>query len=1071
MSVAVQIKKAEPATTGTTNGKTSIGTSIQHYALVYPEKYKKKPTNHAGKIHNYFKANPYPAPYSLHQLLDAFCSGQTLVLANTELQLKRNVEKSQADAVKRNSREWIDLHITEFVSTQLIGIDIDDEFGETDISTVLKHFKGKVAAAYYSFSHERKNSKGGKENRYRLLFQLSELITDYEIGKQIAVILRDEFLVLYPNFSKNDIDTMTPKTLWYGSSRPPIIVEDTAFLDAATYSDIARKEIGEKRKKNKERLKQRSNGLKENLHNPRTFEELEAMARVIGHIGSGGGEEQFRLWTSLSLSIRSYVFSGHITEDEGFQLFDIISGGEDDETKYFGFESNGTMSIGTFISHAIEKGYKAKKSYAYALRETVEVIETEHIKVPVVKGKKTHIPMPVAKELIQRRQRLLVDSATGSGKTTAFIQAFKELANGDDNYYIFTAPTRAIAEQTATEHNLPCIVGGIQNLKTKIQKNAVNGQRVFVSVYDKTAELMSFLSEGTDPTPKFHLVIDEYHKFIEAHSYRGRVIDELDNVTSAAASLIGLSGTPNDINKSDFDKMIVIDTNNKKSPCLDLRVFTYDTRIGDETVPENADLMLMEVIQALLKQTRVLVFVNKKERIQSIARRLKKNGVKTSIITSDSKKSATYRGIVENSTLPDDVQVVLTTVVIADGISINNDKESMEKGLDWSCLVVADDSSPIFNPSTIKQISNRFRDQYRYFALYMRTPNPDYSESKRFNIEADYQHRLKTVTSHVDYLNKEFEGQHLTDFIPSNVERDHGVFYRSTDESAVIEFNPLNTRNQSMRTMERYYKTHRNAFIKETERLIGLKVSAIVNVNDEAARKDADLSGLLAEIQQEKEESKLEAHELRANFKDYFDEGTYLAIIHGDNPDSVAVFKKNVHPDQYAATLKNARIADYETCFTLGNKVKRRADINSYTNDIQALADIASFHFVKRVTVTKRIFNELLKMAGTSYLSADFKKIVDFKIPKKLKVKQNDVKEALKLFHKYSARTKKDRYTSIEPMSIEQTACLIGVGKEAIKKSLVKLIDGKKAHDKKILLPAVVKSYDISQEEYSRFLS
>lgn len=511
-----------------------------------------------------------------------------------------------------------------------------------------------------------------------------------------------------------------------------------------------------------------------------------------------------------------------------------------------------------------------------------------------------------------------------------------------------------------------------------------------------------------------------------------------------------------DVLKTSFDKLIQINTGDKKSPCTDFRVFTYDVEINGAPVSEYADVMLIPVIKSIVEQTQLLLFINNKERIERIARLLKKEGINYMTISSDKKQSSTYRKIVEESVIADDVQVVIATTVLADGVSINN-------GVKWSCLVVADTESPLFNPSTIKQISNRFRNQYTYFGIYMRTPNPDYSETRRFNMESDYKYRENVVSDHVDYLNNEYPDELLQDFIPSNVENSNGIFYKSTEDEAIIEYNPLFVRHQCVRRKERYYRAYRNAFTKEVGRLLGHKLTGVFNVNDEVRLNNSDLSGLLADVVAEKEEKKLEADELRANFTTYFDESIYLAMIYRDEHGTLDYFKKHVHPDQYSATLKNSRITDYETCKMLGEKVTRRADINRYVNDIQALTDIASFSYVEKVTLTKRVFNALMKIEGKTYLSSDFKRITEEYLPKKLKVSKGDVKEGLKLFHKFSTKESGEACATIRPLSMWLLTSQVkyDVEPEVIKESILKQILTKSKQKQKVLHQAVKQMYDV----------
>lgn len=137
-------------------------------------------------------------------------------------------------------------------------------------------------------------------------------------------------------------------------------------------------------------------------------------------------------------------------------------------------------------------------------------------------------------------------------------------------------------------------------------------------------------------------------------------------------------------------------------------------------------------------------------------------------------------------------------------------------------------------------------------------PNPNYIETYRFNISSEYEYRKMIVNGYVVELNQEFRGRY-TEFIPSVVERENGIFYRSQEENAEIEFNSLFVRHQSMRRKERYYTLFRNAFIVEVGRQLGVKCSGIFNVNEEVEKNGSDLSGLLQnfETQREKEKRKM----------------------------------------------------------------------------------------------------------------------------------------------------------------------------------------------------------------------
>src|SRR5699024_8185404 len=486
--------------------------------------------------------------------------------------------------------------------------------------------------------------------------------------------------------------------------------------------------------------------------------------------------------------------------------------------------------------------------------------------------------------------------------------------------------------------------------------------------------------------------------------------------------------------KTKFDKLVRINTGNKKSPCNDFRVFTYG-KAGDKTVSESGRTFTISLVRSLLHSTKgkVLLFINNKKQIKYVARKLKENGIKCSIVTSEDKKSPTYQQIVENGTVDDEIQVLISTTALADGISLKNK-------LDWSCVVVADRESPFFNPSTIKQISNRFRNEYRFFTLLTRTPSEEKSDSRRFNIEADYNYRIGVVKDHVEYLNQEYNGEDIEYFIPSKIEMDNGIHYKSTEENALIEYNELFTRHESMRNKERYYSLYRNAFIKEIENVIGLKATGVFNMNEELEKNGADISDLLEQSQEETENEKVQAEQLRSNFKHYFDYDVYMAFTYVDDPSTVQYVENNVHQDPYSAAAKHSKIATFEACFTVTSGVTRKKDINVYNNEIKALVDIATFNVIKKSTITKKVYSELYKLTGETFQSSDFKDYTENKLTKKLKVSKKDMKGVLQMFEHDFSRKSNDRYTTLQPLTIQSVAERHGIPEREVKISIVKFI-------------------------------
>ncbi|WP_226669408.1 DEAD/DEAH box helicase family protein [Metabacillus litoralis] len=991
--------------------------NLQHYAAIHQEKHYVQPDGtKMAIITNAIKRIGHASWYSPQEILEALSDGHCVLLSNFEVNDQNSIR---------------------FISASAFTVDIDDNDEVTEPIKVLNDLKDICMGLFYTFSH------GKKGNRYRLVFQLDQSITDLDdykvLVEDVMDYLKNKGLPIDES-AKSPTQVIRPGMMGYE------VNDFSTTLPVNEWLPKARLKAEIKKLNRETEQKARAKRFKDSMLQLVTFDELKEMCKTIGYIPSDGKDGTRTKWLQIVYALKNEVVIGNLNEKQGYELYCIISGSESSEQYWDSIKPRGEVGIGSIIKHAKDGGYKRKYKYNYAWQETSESIPTESIKV------KEHLTIEVANDLIQRKQRLLVDSPTGSRKTSSFIGASKELASKDWHYYIFTAPTIPLTEQIAKDHNIPCALGGMKNLGNEVTTKAINGERVFVSTYDKAEEIIRHLTSGIDYgyeniTPQFTVIIDEIHKFTDAYNYRFAAIDQIKGLAEIAVSFIGLSGTSEDVLKDHFDKLIKIDTGNSSSPCLDYRVFTYEKR-------NDADIMLIPVIRGLLQQTKVMLFINSKQRIKRIKDILRMEGIKTQVVTSDSKQSSTYLNIVENGTISDDVQVVISTSVLADGVSINND-------LSWSCLVVSDMSSPFFNPSTVKQISNRFRGQYQYFGLYMQQPNPKFMETNRFYIETDYQYRKKIVRGYVEYLNQEFNDCKKK-FLPSLVEKENGIFYRSQDENAIIEFNPLFVRHQSMKRKERYYTLFRNAFIEEVGNQLGVKCSGVFNVNEEVEKNGFDLSRLLENMKFQQKQEKKENAELREAFSMYFDESMYQCFLK-DDEESLKVFKKQVHPDQFAATKRNVTIADYKTCKTVGKNIKRKADINKYFNHIKGLADIAAFDFIKKITVTKKVFKELLKMTNERYSSNEFKDIIQNKLRKTLNVQASDVKAGLELFHESHSRSAKERFTQIKPLTVKIVASANGLSESSVKNSVLKYVWQRNGHQQKILLQAILEKWGIEK--------
>ncbi|MEI5909418.1 DEAD/DEAH box helicase family protein [Bacillus spongiae] len=902
-------------------------TKVTHQVLLHPVPFKQQPQKIAmGQITNELKEY-YPQPMGVKAILNKFADGHSIMLANVEL----NEHKA-----------------FRFIASRLFAIDIDDDNQVTSPEEVIFKLKNKIVGLFYTFSH------GIKGNRYRLLFQLDRTVTDeLKMRGIIEQISKDLIDLGIPA----DIQAKNPMQIVRGG-KSCVLVNENNTLNTTKLLERVQKE-------NLKRQQELYDSFEKDLR-PVSFSVLKEMAQKVGYIASGTGDGE--RWKRIVIGIRHYANLGHITDDEGFELFDIISGGEQSQRAWETLRANGQATIKTLIYEAKQKGYKGKYTYYTESDDVKKTYESEKIKV------KRYIPKEVAKEIIGRKKRILVNSPTGSGKTTCFLDAFKDLESKRNHFYIFATPTIALTLQNATKHQLMCVKGQTKNLFKEVNQYIKSGRRIFMSTYDMAPILVEFL-RLLDEKITFTLVVDEMHKFVTDYdlSYRYEAIKNLHEISLQATSFIGLSGTIDDIYKNEFETVIDIDNGNPQSPCQEFAVYTYEKKA--DSLPE-----LAQLIEVWTSRRKLLIYIQSKKKIEMLKKLLQRKGIKVRAINANSKSNPTYKQLVDNETIDEGVQVVLTTSVIADGVNIQND-------LEWEVIAVCNDYSNLFNYSSIKQISNRLRNTYRRFSIFMQEPKNKDKES--FRLESAYQFWVKIATQIVDEINSHpyFEPKL---FRSSVIERRYGI-YQSVEG---LNIDTLFLRHAVSKEQERYFYAYRLAFVGAVEKALHTKAEEILNISQEIRNKTLDLT-YYREILQELDEEEQKEEEVKASsVKDAFTLKVYQAFQE-DGEDKLNEFKREVLPIHYACLTKITKIADYETCHKIVNRVERPADTHRFYGAIKSLAEANYLTALNRPNKTKKVLVALLKLK--EFMTNEEYDVHVIKIAKKTRTRKADVKSVEKM--------------------------------------------------------------------------
>lgn len=938
--------------------------TTMHHVLFHQTPFKKQPKgSQMGKITNDLKRS-FARSMSVIEILEAFAKGHSIMLSNAEVDKEDDFR---------------------FISSSIFAIDVDDDFKTVSPEEILFALKNKIVGLFYTFSH------GVKGNRFRLLFQLDQTVNDeLEMRGIIEIVANDlkELGLPVDTQAKNPLQVVR-------GGKGFILVNDTNTLNTL--------ELLERVKHENIKLQQELYQSFEKELRPVSFKALKDMAHSIGYIPSGEGLGE--LWKRLVVGIKHYANLGYITQDEGFELFDIISGGEQSQKAWEKLRSHGRATIKSLIYEAKIRGYEGDFSY-YSNNEKVSIeYSSEVIKVD------RFIPVEVAKQIINRNQKILVNSPTGSGKTTSILDAFKELESDKNHFYIFSAPTIALTLQNANKHNVMAIKGQTKNLFKAVSAYVKRGKRVFISTYDMTPILIEFLKMiGNHIT--FSLVVDEIHKFVTDYemNYRYEAIKNLHSISQQAASFIGLSGTVDDIYKNEFETVIQIDNGNPQSPCQEFAVYTYEKKA--DSLPE-----LVQLIEIWTTKRKLLIYIQSKKKIEQLKRLLQRRGIKVRAINANNKSNLTYKQLVDNETIDPDVQVVLTTSVIADGVNIKND-------LEWEVIAVCNEYSNLFNYSSIKQISNRLRNPFRRFSIYMQEPkNKDFQS---FQLENAYKYRLRIAKKIV----KEINGHRYFDarlFRASVIEKRYGI-YQGTEG---LEIDTLFLRHAVSKEQERYFHSHRLAFIEAVERALHKKTNGLLNISKEIREKRLDLTFTREILKEIDESEKQDNEEKSSSITKLFTPEVFEAFRIKNNV-LLDEFKEKVLPTHFACLYQIAKLADYKTCMKIVTQVKRKADTHAFYNSIRLLTDAIYLLSLDRPSKTKNVLQWLLKL--NDFLQNEEYEESLKAIAKRTRTTTNDVKEVEKMLNIERSRNKKERLKRVAGVvTAESIAEQFGLSVETVK--------------------------------------
>ena len=739
-----------------------------------PEKGSQEMKNVMFQIHNDFK-NGATVQLNIQEILEKLTTGHCVKLGSFKLQDYTTEDKRELrEAYREDLSEYTLLEAElkrkkqlELQSTKLIVLDIDDDKGNTDPEEVF-HTSG-ATAMYYTFSHEKISVFLTKQRAYRLIFELDEAITDTGLLRFIQEALRDSLYKQFPALRPTEHDgkmvggiDLLGDNFIFGSNNPNYKINEAAKpIEIRVYADECEAE-----KELKEYTTAQTRYQNSKL-NPLSTTDKEIL-EMAEHLGDTSSLLSFKKLTTIAIGLWNSA-PNTISEETILEVLRIIDGNKHDDSFYLSYkrstsDNGSTATIASFIKLATENGYK--RSYTAKYTDNGGPVIEPVIPTEIIKCTDYINVDDIVNLLNDEERRILLVSDTNSGKTYATIHACKKyLEEHEDSFVYFAAPTRALASQICSKYGLGDSLQDDNQAYKLVKKAIENDSRIICGTYDKAQQVLRFLQ--TQCKLNLAIIVDETHNEVSSFQFRAQTINKLFNMANSerVIKFVGLTGTPQEIDLSHYDKRVLIKAD-KKEIAKELLFVQYNNESLFTSV--TTQIISQEVKQG----SKVLCFVNNKKEIEIIRLALKKHCITASAITADTRKSRTYNSLLETELFPFNTSVLLATTAICDGINIQNSE-------DYSCVIAPRRiSAPFFNLSLIKQASNRFRRTYKRLIIPLAI-NEDIEDErllvKPYNLESRYRWLLAEANRTAEIIRKKFEPC-LNVYKPSVAEALAGLF-------------------------------------------------------------------------------------------------------------------------------------------------------------------------------------------------------------------------------------------------------------------------------------------------------
>ncbi|MBK5208737.1 MAG: DEAD/DEAH box helicase [Flavobacteriaceae bacterium] len=373
--------------------------------------------------------------------------------------------------------------------------------------------------------------------------------------------------------------------------------------------------------------------------------------------------------------------------------------------------------------------------------------------------------LPEILNYADKYKRICLRAETGGGKTTAFLKFFQ--INRPHQRILILAPLTVIVNQSKKKNESSVrLTGGSDprdHLKAKVNL-------MVVATYEQGAKHL------TDGNKFDYIVVDEVHNLITTNSYKREVISNLTQaLNNCNSKIIGLTGTPSNMFKILGYKLINVYVGDQLKVDVIQRP---DNRSGFKIIKQHLNEVKGKSIFRLnnigvLKEIKDDLIKSKKYKENEIL-----------VLHSDDaiKKSADFKLLIEKEAFKDNIKIILTTSLIDEGLSIEQEGFS-------DVVFIEDSYNP--NPEGVKQFFARFRNEDPERKNYHYFKKKEDQKSFYFNLESEYSSTYDVLNSS-DYIFKEENFSTYND-----IANDQYFYYDNGD---------INTYYLAYQISEKYFK-------------------------------------------------------------------------------------------------------------------------------------------------------------------------------------------------------------------------------------------------------------------------